>query len=90
MWSLGPALSETHVYDLTMGRSGMKRKGRRHLPKVGTRPAMDSELRDRRERALHPFSEDPSRHRRTTATTVIAIAVAIVVAVGVIAIILAP
>jgi hypothetical protein len=67
-----------------MGSSGMSRKGRRHLPKVGTRQAMDHELHDRRERALHPFAEDPW-HRRASGVSIIAIAVAVLVAIGVIA-----
>ncbi len=68
-----------------MGSSGMKRKGRQHLPKVGTRPAIEHGVQDRRERALHPFSADPSRERRTSSTTLVAIAIAVIVAIGVIA-----
>ena len=72
----------------TMGRSGMKRKGRRHLPKVGTRPQREQQLHDRREGALHPFSEDPYvRHGRGYG--VIAAIVALVVAIGVLALIVA-
>jgi len=44
-----------------MGRSGMKRKGRKHLPKAGTRPANEQLLRDERAGALHPFSSNPYR-----------------------------
>ncbi len=66
----------------------MKRKGRRHLPKVGTRQQLDHELHDRRERALHPFSEDPfDGHGRGYG--LIAVIVAVVVAIGVIALIAA-
>lgn len=71
-----------------MGSSGMKRKGRRHLPKVGTRPATQNELQDHRARALHPFSADSSRRRRSPGTTVIALAIAVIVAIGVIALVL--
>jgi hypothetical protein len=71
-----------------MGSSGMKRKGRRHLPKVGTRPAMEQELQDRRAQALHPFSEDPWR-RRSPTSGIIAVIVAVVVAIGVVALIVA-
>ena len=72
-----------------MGSSGSKRKGRRHLPKVGTRQANEHQLHDRREAALHPFTEDPFDRRRGPSTTVIAIIVAVVVLIGVIAIIAA-
>jgi hypothetical protein len=71
-----------------MGSSGMKRKGRRHLPKVGTRPALEQELHDRRERALHPFAEDPWR-RGIAGHWMIGLVVAVVVAMGVIALIAA-
>jgi hypothetical protein len=66
----------------------MKRKGRQHLPKVGTRPAMEQQLEDRRTQALHPFSEDPWR-RGTSNSWILAAVVAIVVIVGVIALIAA-
>jgi hypothetical protein len=71
-----------------MGSSGMKRKGRKHLSKVGTRPAAGYELQDRRARALHPFSEDPWR-RGVASHWVIGIIVAVFVAIGVIALIAA-
>ena len=66
----------------------MKRKGRRHLPKVGTRQQLDHELHDRRERALHPFSEDPF-DGGGRGYGLIAVIVAIVIAIGVIALIAA-
>jgi hypothetical protein len=72
-----------------VGSSGSKRKGRRHLPKVGTRPADEHQLHDRREAALHPFSEDPFDRGRSLSTTIIAIVVALVVLIGVIAVIAA-
>jgi hypothetical protein len=75
------------VYPRQMGSSGMKRKGRRHLPKVGTRPAMEYDLEEHRERGLHPFAADPSRRRGTPGATVIALAIAVIVAIGVIALI---
>ncbi len=66
----------------------MKRKGRKHLPKVGTRPAMEQQLEDRRTRALHPFSEDPWRPGASS-SWILAAVVAIVVVIGVIALIAA-
>jgi hypothetical protein len=71
-----------------MGSSGMKRKGRSHLPKVGTRLANEQELRDRRAEALHPFAGDP-RRRGGTAYQITAIIIAVVVLIGVIALIAA-
>jgi hypothetical protein len=71
-----------------MGSSGMKRKGRTHLPKVGTRPAMEQSLQDRRAHAMHPFGEDPYV-RRGPNSWIIGVAVAIVVAIGIIALIAA-
>ena len=71
-----------------MGSSGMKRKGRSHLPKVGTRLANEQELRDRRAEALHPFAGDP-RRRGGTAYQITAIIVAVIVLIGVIALIAA-
>jgi hypothetical protein len=71
-----------------MGSSGMKRKGRSHLPKVGTRPANERELHERRAEALHPFSSDPSR-RRGAGYGIMAMVVAVVVVVGIIALIVA-
>jgi hypothetical protein len=71
-----------------VGRSGMKRKGRKHLPKVGTRQANEYQLEDRRERALHPFAQDPWRRGMST-HWIIAIVVALVVAIGIIALIVA-
>ena len=71
-----------------MGSSGSKRKGRKHLPKVGTPANNRHELEARRERALHPFSEDPfDGHGRGYG--LIAVIVAIVIAIGVIALIAA-
>jgi hypothetical protein len=70
-----------------MGSSGMKRKGRRHLPKVGTRPAIEYDVKEHRERALHPFATNPSRRHRTPGATLIALAIVAIVAIGVIALI---
>jgi hypothetical protein len=71
-----------------MGSSGMKRKGRKHLPKVGTRTAMEQSLEDRRAHALHPFAEDPYQ-RRGPSSWIIGVVVSVVVAIGVIALIAA-
>ena len=71
-----------------MGSSGMKRKGRSHLPKVGTRPAMEHQLHDRRAEALHPFSTDPWR-RHGARSRIIAIVVASIGVIGVVALIAA-
>jgi hypothetical protein len=69
-----------------MGKSGMKRKGRSHLPKAGTRPANEQLLHHERAGAAHPFSSDPSR-RVGTSYSIVAVAVAILVVVGIIGII---
>jgi hypothetical protein len=69
-----------------MGSSGMKRKGRRHIPKVGTPAEQAHELEERRELALHPFSSDP---RGRGVGWVSAVVVAVIVVIGVIAIIIA-
>ena len=66
----------------------MKRKGRKHLPKVGTRPAMEQQLEDRRTQALHPFSEDPWR-RGTSNSWILVAVVAIILTIAVIALIAA-
>jgi hypothetical protein len=71
-----------------MGSSGMKRKGRRHLPKVGTPAERQHELEERRELAMHPFSGDP-RPRTGSAAWLTAIVVGIIVFIGVLAIIVA-
>ena len=67
----------------------MKRRGRRHLPKVGTREEMEHELHDRREVALHPFAADPLSRRRSRFGWIAAALLAIVVAVGVVAVVIA-
>jgi hypothetical protein len=67
----------------------MKRKGRKHLPKVGTRPADAHELHDRRESALHPFAEDPFDRRKGPGYAVMAALVVLVVVIGVVAVVLA-
>jgi hypothetical protein len=69
-----------------MGRSGMKRKGRRHLPKVGSPANIDHEVHERRKEALHPFSSDPGARRGPT-STVVAVAVVLIVVIGIIGLI---
>jgi len=63
----------------------MKRKGRRHLPKVGTRPSIEYGVQEHRDRALHPFASDPSRRRLTPGAALIALAIAALIVIGVIA-----
>jgi hypothetical protein len=70
-----------------MGSSGMKRKGRKHLPKVGTPVAMEHDLKERRAGALHPFSQDPDQQRGGAAYAVMAVIAGAVVFIGVLAII---
>jgi hypothetical protein len=66
----------------------MKRKGRRHLPKVGTRPSIEYGVQEHRERGLDPFDSDPSRRRRTPGAAFIALAIAALIAIGVIALVI--
>ena len=73
-------------YDRHMGRSGMKRKGRRHLPKVGSPANIDYEIHERRKAALHPFSSDPDA-RRGPSSTFVAIGVFLIVVIAIIALI---
>ena len=67
----------------------MKRNGRKHLPKVGTRQADEHELHERRESALHPFAEDPFDRRTTPGYVVMAALVVLVVVIGVVAVVIA-
>ena len=64
----------------------MKRKGRSHLPKAGTRPARERLARERRNEALHPFTSNPAG-RRGTGFAILAAVLAIAVVIGVIALI---
>ena len=57
----------------------MKRKGRQHLPKVGTPKERAWELHEEREGALHPFSDDPDRRRGPAAAVTAVIIVAVVI-----------
>ena len=81
------AETRRQAYTPPMGSSGMKRKGRRHLPKVGTRPAIEYDVQRHRDRALHPFAAEPSRRRRAPGATIIALTIAVIAAIGVIALI---
>ena len=74
------------AYAHDMGKAGMKRKGRTHLPKAGTRPARQAQAREHRSRGFHPFAVDPSR-RQSGGWAVGAAILAIVVAMGIIALI---
>ena len=65
----------------------MKRKGRRHLPKVGTPADEQWERHEHLEEVLHPFSDDPGRRHSSTVavvTVVIAVLVALIVVFGLI------
>jgi hypothetical protein len=66
----------------------MKRKGRRHLPKVGTRAANEHTAHDRRADALHPFTVDPGRSGGM-GYRIAAVVVLLVVGIGIIALVLA-
>jgi len=71
-----------------VGSSGEKRKGRSHLPKVGTPAEEQWERHEHLEEALHPFSDNPGRRRSPVATWVtlaIVVVVALIVIVGLIA-----
>ncbi len=70
-----------------MGSSGEKRKGRRHLPKVGTPADMEWERHEHIEEVLHPFSDDPGRRRGPGAmvvTVIVVVVVALIVILGLI------
>jgi hypothetical protein len=69
-----------------MGKAGMKRRGRTHLPKAGTRPAREAQARDHQARGAHPFAANPSR-RKGGAWAVASAVLAIVVVVAIIALI---
>jgi hypothetical protein len=86
--TLAPGRGRRMPYAGKMGSSGMKRKGRRHLPKAGTRPATEYAVHEHDERALHPFAADPTRRRRTPGATLIALAIVVLVTIGVIALVL--
>jgi len=64
----------------------MKRKGRSHLPKAGTRPARQAQAHEHRARGRHPFALDPSR-RQGGGWAIGAAILAIIVTVGIIALI---
>ena len=61
----------------------MKRKGRRHLPKVGSPANVDHAIHERRQEALHPFSSDPGARRGPT-STVVAIGVVLLVVIAIV------
>ena len=67
-----------------VGSSGEKRKGRQHLPKVGSPKEMAWELHEEREQALHPFSDRPDR-RLGPAAAIIAVLIIALVIVAVVA-----
>jgi hypothetical protein len=70
-----------------VGSSGEKRKGRQHLPKVGTPKDLAWERHERIEEALHPFSDDPDG-RRSPVGAAVAIVVLAVVLLGILGLIL--
>jgi hypothetical protein len=69
-----------------MGKAGMKRKGRTHLPKAGTRPARQAQSHEHRARAFHPFTSDPSSRAGTGWAIGVAV-LSIVVVIGIIGLI---
>jgi hypothetical protein len=82
-----PAVARLRSYVAPMGSSGMKRKGRQHLPKAGTRPDRERVAHDREAQALHPFSSDPFRKGGGRAAVTAAV-VAVIVVIGIIALVL--
>ena len=64
----------------------MKRKGRKHLPKAGTRPANEALAHEHRGRAAHPFASDPNS-RRGSGWAIATAIVAVVVVIGIIGLI---
>jgi len=70
-----------------VGSSGEKRKGRQHLPKVGTPKDMAWDRHERIEEALHPFSDNPDR-RRGPLGAIVLVAAVVLVLVGIFALIL--
>lgn len=65
-----------------MGKSGEKRKGRRHLLKAGTQPDLDQMHHQERREIEHNIGLDPHDHSvgtRTVIYVLIGIALAIVV-----------
>ena len=74
------------AYARRMGKAGMKRKGRQHLPKAGTRPAREAQAHEHRARGAHPFALDPSR-RQGGGWAVASAVLAVIVIVAIIALI---
>jgi len=70
-----------------MGSSGEKRKGRKHLPKVGTPQAREYQRRHSHEQALHPFSDDPT-HVRGPARWIAPVVIGVLAIIGIVALIL--
>ena len=64
----------------------MQRKGRKHLPKAGTRPAREAVSHEHRSRASHPFASNPSR-RYGTGWAIATAILAIIVVIGIIGLI---
>lgn len=64
----------------------MKRKGRQHLPKVGSPANVDYEIHARRKAALHPLASDPDT-RRGPGWTVVAIGVLLIVVIAIVSLI---
>jgi hypothetical protein len=65
-----------------MGSGGSKRKGRRHLPKAGTKTDLERMHHQERREVAHDLGLDPhdrSAGGRTLSYTLLAIAIAIVV-----------
>ena len=67
-------------------KSGMKRKGRQHLPKAGRARSRCVPAHEHRNRAAHPFARVPSS-RRGTAWAIGVAVLAVIVVVGIIGLI---
>ena len=62
-----------------MGSSGSKRKGRQHLPKVGTKADEAWVRREGISHMEHPFANDPTAHQGGWAHVTAVIVVALLV-----------
>jgi|RhiMetdeSRZDD1v2_1073273.scaffolds.fasta_scaffold2143220_1 hypothetical protein len=75
------------LFSGVVGSSGMKRKGRKHLPKVDSPQDREWERHERIEEAMHPFSDDPDR-RRGPLAAIVTIAVLALVLLGILGLVI--